>query len=103
MGRDRYKILRNESGIGVDIMPPIKIKERNTDIFRTYNSDKTRLDRISAEVYEDDTYGWLILLANPEYAIEFDIPKETVLRIPLPLREVLTEIEGKMLRKQTKY
>ena len=103
MGKDRYKILRREDGKGIDVMPPIKIKERNTDIFRIYNSDKTRLDRISAEVYEDDTYGWLILLANPEYSIEFDIPKEAVLRIPLPLREVLTEVEGKILRKSTKY
>tara|TARA_B100000963_G_scaffold186737_2_gene162417 strand:- start:2077 stop:2388 length:312 start_codon:yes stop_codon:yes gene_type:complete len=102
MGKDRYKLLRNKNGEGLQIMPPIEIKSRNTDIFRIYNSDKTRLDRISAEVYEDDTYGWLILMANPEYFVEFDIPKETVLRIPLPLREVLTEVESKLLRKQRK-
>lgn len=86
----------------MEVMPYIKIKDRDTDVFRLYNSDKTRLDRISAEVYEDDGYGWLILMANPEYYMEFDIPKETVLRIPLPLREVLTEVEGKLLRKKQK-
>tara|TARA_Y100000389_G_C17453922_1_gene516728 strand:- start:1372 stop:1683 length:312 start_codon:yes stop_codon:yes gene_type:complete len=102
MAKDRYKLLREKNGKGVGIMPPIKIKDRNTDVFRLYNSDKTRLDRISAEVYEDDGYGWLILMANPEYFMEFDIPKETVLRIPLPLREVLTEVEGKLLRKKQK-
>ena len=101
MGRDRYKLLRKKNGKGTEIMPPIKINERDTDVFRTYNSDKTRLDRISAEVYEDDTYGWLILMANPEYYMEFDIPKDTVIRIPLPLREVLTEVEGKLLRKKS--
>lgn len=102
MGKDRYKLLRKSNGQGVEIMPPITIKNRNTDTFRVYNSDKTRLDRISAEVYEDDTYGWLILMANPEYFVEFDIPKEAVIRIPLPLREVLTEVESKLLRQKEK-
>lgn len=102
MAKDRYKLLRKKEGQGMEVMPYIKIKDRDTDVFRLYNSDKTRLDRISAEVYEDDGYGWLILMANPEYYMEFDIPKETVLRIPLPLREVLTEVEGKLLRKKQK-
>lgn len=102
MAKDRYKLLRKKDGQGIEVMPAIKIKDRETDVFRLYNSDKTRLDRISAEVYEDDGYGWLILMANPEYYMEFDIPKETVLRIPLPLREVLTEVEGKLLRKKQK-
>lgn len=102
MGKDRYKLLRKPDGKGLQVMPAIKIKNRNTDAFRVYNSDKNRLDRISAEVYEDDTYGWLILMANPEYFVEFDIPKESVIRIPLPLREVLTEVESKLLRKQEK-
>lgn len=102
MGKDRYKLLRKPNGQGVEIMPQIKIKNRNTDAFRVYNSDKTRLDRISAEVYEDDTYGWLILMANPEYFVEFDIPKESVIRVPLPLREVLTEVESKLLRQKEK-
>tara|TARA_B100000900_G_scaffold413991_1_gene439372 strand:+ start:466 stop:777 length:312 start_codon:yes stop_codon:yes gene_type:complete len=102
MAKDRYKLLRKKNGKGLSVMPAIKIKDRNTDVFRLYNSDKTRLDRISAEVYEDDGYGWLILMANPEYFMEFDIPKETVLRIPLPLREVLTEVESKLLRKKEK-
>jgi hypothetical protein len=99
MASDRYKHLRTDDG-KLKIMPPIKIKERTTDYFRVYNSNKTRLDRISAEVYEDDGYGWLILLANPDYAMEFDIPINTVLRIPFPLREVLTEVESKIIKKR---
>jgi hypothetical protein len=99
MGIDRYKFLKSENNTGCRIMPPINVKNRETDIFRVYNSINTRLDRISYEVYEDDSYGWLILLANPDYAMEFDIPKNTVLRIPYPLREVITEVEGKILRK----
>jgi hypothetical protein len=98
MGTDRYKYLRNSNNSGIKIMPYIKIDKRSTDVYRLYNSEKTRLDRISYEVYEDDTYGWLILLANPEYAMEFDIPRNTVLRIPFPLREVITEFEGKLIK-----
>jgi hypothetical protein len=97
MGIDRYKYLRSKNNSGSKPMPPIKIDRRTTDVYRIYNLDRTRLDRISAEIYGDDTYGWLILLANPEYSVEFDIPKSTVLRIPFPLREVITEFEGKLI------
>ena len=79
-------------------MPPIKLRKRDSDIFRVYDYDLTRLDRISGEIYEDDTYGWLILLANPEYPMEFDIPKGTVIRIPFPLREAISEIESKIIK-----
>jgi hypothetical protein len=96
MAIDRYKYLRNENSISIS--PPVTIKNRTTDVFRIYNSDKTRLDRISAEIYEDPGYGWLILLANPEYTMEFDIPRQTVLRIPYPLRDVLSEYENKVIK-----
>lgn len=103
MAYNRYKYLTKTDGTGMSITPAIKIKERiETDVFRVYNSDKTRLDRISHEVYGESGWGFLILLANPEYAIEFDIPKGTVLRVPLPLREVITEYESKMLRLKDK-
>jgi hypothetical protein len=100
MGIDRYEFLRSDNNTGSKIMPPVKIKKRETDVYRVYNYDKTRLDRISAEVYGHDTYGWLILLANPKYAMEFDIPKNKVLRIPFPLNEVITEVQGQIIRKR---
>lgn len=99
MAFDRYKYLRNTNG-SLSTMPKIELKRKSTDIFRVYNSDKTRLDRISAEVYGEDVYGWLILLANPEYAIEFDIPIDTVIRVPFPLRDTLSEYESKMIKKR---
>lgn len=103
MGINRYKFLESSDNSGSKVMPPVTIKKRSTDIYRVYNSDKNRLDRISAEVYGDDTYGWLILLANPEYAMEFDIPKNKVLRIPVPLNEVITDVEGQIIRKRDIY
>ena len=97
MAFDRYKYLKREDGT-MRTMPPLKVSKRSTDVFRVYNSDKTRLDRISGDVYENDCYGWLILLANPEYGMEFDIPMNSIVRIPYPLREALSEVEGKLIK-----
>lgn len=77
--------------------PKILITKRSTDIYVTYNSNKTRLDRIAAEVYGDDTLYWIILLANPNYYMEFDIPNGAVIRIPNPVSEVISEFNSKVL------
>jgi len=95
MGTNRYKSVTYDGN--QQILPKITISKRDTDKFVTYNSDKTRLDRISGSVYNDDTYGWLILIANPEYYMEFDIPKGTVIRIPFPLREAEAEFNKKII------
>jgi len=79
------------------ILPNITISKRPTDKFATYHPERTRLDRISGDVYDDDSYGWLILYANPQYYMEFDIPANTVLRIPLPLREAEAEFNKKVI------
>lgn len=95
MGINRYSnVIFNGTQ---QIMPRVTISKRDTDKFITYHPEKTRLDRISGSVYNDDTYGWLILMANPEYYMEFDIPKNTVLRVPFPLREVESEYNKKII------
>jgi hypothetical protein len=76
--------------------PKIKISNRSSDIYVTYNSNRTRLDRIASDVYGDDTLYWLILLANPQYFMEFDIPSGAVIRVPNPVSEVLTEFNSKI-------
>ena len=101
MGINRYKLVINKNGT-MQNLPKITIKERKTDKFVVYNYGKTRLDRIAGETYDDDTYWWLILMANPEYALEFDIPKNTVIRVPLPLRDVLIEYQDKVSYKKNK-
>ncbi len=83
-------------------LPSIKIKSRETDLKVVYNPDKTRLDRLSFDIYGQEGYGWLILMANPEYYMEFDIPKNTVIRIPFPLKEVETEFVSQVLAKKDK-
>ena len=49
-----------------------------------------RLDKLSYEYYNSPDFGWLIMLANPEYgSIENFIPDGVVLRIPYPLDDTL--------------
>lgn len=78
-------------------MPVIKIKKRNTDKFIQYNSKKTRIDRISQDIYGDATYWRIIMWANPEYYLEFEIPENTAIRVPYPLEEAVQEVIEKII------
>lgn len=87
---DRYSKFRENGKIG--IVPFIKIKEKNTDIYITFNKNTDRLDVLSYKYYYDPNYGWLIMQANPKYgSMEFNIPDKSELRIPYPLDETITQ------------
>lgn len=75
-------------------MPPVKISMRKTDKYITYNRNLMRLDFIAGEIYQDETLWRVILWANPEYALEFDIPDNTIIRIPFPVNDVISEINA---------
>lgn len=83
-------------------MPPVKISLRKTDKYITYQKDKMRLDYISGEIYEDETFWRLIMWANPEYFLEFDIPNNTVIRIAFPLNAVLAEVNNFIINNRDK-
>lgn len=92
MAYDRYKKFRINGD--VNTVPYIPIKEKNTDIYITYEKGKMRMDTLSYKYYNDTNYGWLIMQANPQYgAMEFLIPDKIELRIPYPLNETLSEYE----------
>lgn len=95
MAISRYKKL-NFNGNQISF-PKITINKRQSDIYVTYDPNRTRLDRIAADAYGDDTLYWIILLANPQYYMEFDIPSGAVLRIPNPIGDVLAEFNAKLL------
>lgn len=95
MAYSRYSSLIQNGNL--KSFPKVKISNRITDIYVTYNPNITRLDRIAADTYGDDTFYWLILLANPQYYMEFDIPSGAVIRVPSPLSDVLSEFESKIL------
>lgn len=87
---DRYSQFRQDGSISV--VPFGKVPEKDTDFFETYYRGKTRLDILSYEYYNDSSYGWLIMQANPQYgSIEFNIPDRANLRIPYPLSQSIQD------------
>ena len=92
----RYKVFTVNGKI-VSV-PNIPIPSREDDRFVEYNINSTRLDRISGESYDDDSYWWVILMANPEYYFEFDIPTGTIIRVPFPLEDVLFDFQREALK-----
>lgn len=98
MPYDFYKNLKSNDVL--KNMPPISISKRNTDKSVLYNKQKNRLDTIAGNVYNDETLWRLILWANEEYFMEFDIPDNTVVRVPYPLQDVMTEVNTKIIAKR---
>jgi len=83
-------------------MPPIQIEKRSTDKSVTYNKQKNRLDTIAGNIYNDETLWRLILWANEEYFLEYDIPDNTVIRVPYPYLDVINEVQQKIVDKRNK-
>lgn len=95
MPYDFYKYLKDpKNNRNLLDMPPIRISNRSTDKFVTYDRAKNRLDYIAGQIYNDETFWRLIMWANPEYFLEFDIPSGTVIRVPYPLNDVISEVSS---------
>jgi hypothetical protein len=87
---DRYSLMRNEGEVG--LIPPISLDKKKTDYYEIYKTGVTRLDILSNNYYGNPSYGWLILLANPEYSsMEHEIPDGVEIRIPYPLESTIRE------------
>ena len=98
MPYDFYQYLQNpDNARELKDMPPISIASRKTDKWIAYDMEKNRLDYIAGQIYQDETLSKVIMWANPEYSIEFDIPRGTILRIPYPINEVLSEITQQII------
>jgi hypothetical protein len=89
---DRYSDFKNNNLIS--IIPFIEIPNLPTDKNIVYKTGITRLDVVSQNYYGNPYHGWLIMLANPEYGgMEFDIPNNTIIRIPFPFSSVISNYE----------
>jgi hypothetical protein len=95
-----YKPLKDNDAL--KDMPPVQISSRKTDKFILYKKELMRLDFISGEIYSDETLWRLIMWANPEYFLEFDIPDGTVIRVPYPLNDVLAEVNNFIINNRDK-
>tara|TARA_R110000796_G_scaffold40062_6_gene99409 strand:+ start:3754 stop:4074 length:321 start_codon:yes stop_codon:yes gene_type:complete len=82
---DRYKQFKSDTNYKP--VPGIKIPEKTSDKLVIYNLGRDRFDILSQNYYNTPYYGWLIMLANPEYGgLEFMIPDKSTIRIPFPLK-----------------
>ena len=80
---DRYKQFRVDNS--PKNVPFIKLKQKNSDKQIQYKLGIDRMDLLSYKYYQDASYGWLIMLANPEFGgLEFEIPDMSPIVIPYP-------------------
>jgi len=95
MGIDRYKDFRI-NGMAKRV-PFIKLKTKTSDKIEYYKLGTSRMDLISYKYYQDASYGWLIMLANPEYGgLEFNIPDGSSIVVPFPLETSITQYNSEI-------
>lgn len=94
---DRYYLLKK--GNIYKTMPFIKIPKNNTDKYIEWKSNIDRLDKLSEKYYGSPFYDFFILYANPEFLNEWDIPDNTIIRIPFPLDVVKSYYENELTNK----
>ncbi len=91
MYTNRYQPFERD---GKQVTPSyVKLPEKGSDTFATYKIGRVRLDKISEEKYGNPYHGWLIMLGNPQYATEYDIPDNALLRVPFPMDLSVREYE----------
>lgn len=88
----------------IELVPFIPIIEQSTDYYIIFDKTKMRMDKLSYDYYKDPNYGWLILQANPELgSLEFEIPNESIIRIPYPLENALTNYYDDIIKHKELY
>lgn len=85
---DRYSNFRFNGGMKP--LPGLTIPEASSDKVLLYRLGDTRLDKLSNSYYNSPYYGWLIMLANPQYGgLEFMIPDQSLIRVPFPFESAI--------------
>lgn len=89
---DRYSDFSQNGN--VTPIPGIKLTPKRTDKQVVYKKGFSRLDKFSQQYYRNPYHGFLILLANPEFGgLEFNIPDNSIIRIPFPFNETLEQYQ----------
>jgi len=93
---NRYNILKTTTGV-LSTMPFVSIPKNASDKYEYWNIEFSRLDKLSQKYYGNPFYDFLIMYANPSYVNEFDIPDNTLIRIPFPLAKVKGDYDSALL------
>lgn len=79
------------------VVPYITLPQKTTDKRYIYKVDMSRMDKISQQYYGSPVFGWLIMLANPQYSGgEWNIPDGAILTIPYPLISSLQDYKTEL-------
>jgi hypothetical protein len=79
------------------VVPYVKLGAKPTDRKYFYVKDVSRLDKISQEIYGTPYFGWLIMMANPQYGgLEWNIPNGAMIIIPYPLISSIQDYESNL-------
>jgi len=90
---NRYSILTNDDGTTTP-SPFVSLPINPSDKYENWNTEYSRLDKLSQKYYGNPFYDFLILYANGNYVSEFDIPDGALIRIPFPLQKVKSDYEA---------
>lgn len=78
-------------------VPYINLPSKSTDVKYIYKVGASRMDKISQQYYGTPTFGWLILMGNPQYGgQEWNIPDGAILTIPYPLVASLQDYKNEL-------
>lgn len=79
------------------VVPFINLPNKSSDISHIYIVSQSRLDKISQQYYGSPFFGWLIMMANPQYSgLETNIPDGAILTIPFPLVASLQDYKNEL-------
>jgi len=90
---DRYNILKNSDGT-IEPVPFVNLPINSSDKYEFWNTNYSRLDKLSQKYYGNPFYDFLILYANNIYVNEFDIPDNALIRVPFPLDKAVSDYES---------
>jgi hypothetical protein len=89
---DRYYLLNTVNNV-TEMMPFVVLPTNTTDKFEYWNINSSRYDKFAQKYYQNPFYDFLIGLGNPTFESEWDIPDNTLIRIPFPLSKAKSDYE----------
>jgi hypothetical protein len=75
----------------------VNLPSKSSDKKFIYKTGESRMDKISQQNYGTPYFGWLIMMANPQYGgQEWNIPDGSILTIPFPLITSLQDYKSQL-------
>ena len=73
-------------------VPYVSLNSKSSDKVYIYKKGFSRLDKISQTYYDTPYFGWLILMANPQFGgLEWNIEDGSILIVPFTLLSSLQD------------